>query len=48
MLGYTQTDIEEMIDGLLNVHATLPQSKDKEEVWLAADFLIGLIEEGRI
>lgn len=48
MLGYTETDINEMIDGLLNVHATLNDSKDKEEVWLAADFLIGMLEEGRI
>jgi hypothetical protein len=48
MLGYTETDIKEMIDGLLNVHATLDDSKDKEEVWLAADFLIGMLEEGRV
>jgi hypothetical protein len=48
MLGYTETDITEMIDGLLNVHSTLEESQDKQEVWLAADFLIGLLEEGRV
>ena len=48
MLGYKLQDIEEMVEGLLNVHESLPDSRNKEEVWLAADFLIGLMEEGRI
>jgi hypothetical protein len=48
MLGYKLKDIEEMVEGLLNVHVTLPDSRDKEEVWLAADFLIGLMEEGHV
>jgi hypothetical protein len=49
MLGYTQKEIEEMIDGLLNVHSTLNHlDEDAQQVWLAADFFVGLIEEGRI
>lgn len=48
MLGYIEADVVQMIDGLLNVHATLEDSRDKEEVWLAADFLIGMLDEGRI
>jgi hypothetical protein len=48
MLGYKYEDIQEMVEGLLNIHETLPDSRDKEEVWLAADFLIGLMEEGRV
>jgi hypothetical protein len=48
MLGYNEKDINEMIDGLLNIHATLDESRDKEELWLAADFLIGMLEEGRV
>ena len=48
MLGYKLKDIEEMVEGLLNVHVTLSDSRDKEEVWLAADFLIGLMEEGHV
>jgi len=48
MLGYKLQDIEEMVEGLLNVHESLPNTRDKEEVWLAADFLIGLLSEGHI
>jgi len=48
MLGYTLKDVEEMINGLLNVHETLDESRDKEEVFLAADFLIGLTETGYV
>jgi hypothetical protein len=48
MLGYKLKDVEEMVEGLLNVHESLPDSRNKEEVWLAADFLIGLMEEGHV
>lgn len=48
MLGYKLQDVEEMVTGLLNVHESLPDSRNKEEVWLAADFLIGLMEEGHV
>jgi hypothetical protein len=48
MLGYTEQDVTEMIDGLLNIHSTLEESEDKQELWLAADFLIGMLEEGRV
>jgi hypothetical protein len=49
MLGYTRVEIEEMIEGLLNVHSNLnPTDEDAQQVWLASDFLVGLIEEGRV
>ena len=49
MLGYTYKEIEEMIAGLLNVHSILDyKDEDAQQVWLAADFLIGMLEERRI
>ena len=49
MLGYKLQDVEDMINGLLNVYETMSDSDiNKQEVWLAADFLIGLTEEGHV